>query len=171
MSNKPVIGKDCVLAMFDIADWAAPEFTNIENAKNVSQPGISKNTVSLASRGSKGWDLKGGALKSMDLQFEYLFETEDTVLTTLREAWLNDTVMGFAVLSGPSDGEFPVGTPAGDVYDIEGWKFAGIVTEVPTSEELEEGKTFDIKVEAGRYKLSSVLLLPTWVIIAGAAAT
>lgn len=171
MSNKTVIGKDCVLATFDVADWATPTYAAVVNAKNVSQPGVSKNSVSLASRGSQGWDLKGSGLKSMDLQFEYLYESEDDTLETFRDSFINDTKIGFAVLDGPADGEFPVGTPDDEVYDVQGWKFIGEVFEFPTAEELEEGKTFDIKVELSRYKLSGTLLLPTWVTISGAAAT
>ena len=171
MPNHPVIGKDCVLATFAVADFAAPTYTAVENAKNVSQPGISKNSVSLASRGSGGWDLKGSGLKSMDLQFEYLYETEDTVANMLRDSFDNDRKIGFAVLDGPTDGVFPVGTDTNDVYDVQGWKFVGEVFEFPTSEELEEGKTNDIKVEVSRYKLAGVLLLPTWVTIAGTVAS
>ncbi|TWU17990.1 hypothetical protein [Allorhodopirellula heiligendammensis] len=167
MSGNPVIGKDCVLASFPISGWASPVYSTVENAKNVSQPGVTKNMISLMARSSGGWDLKGAGFKSMDLQFGYLYETEDTVLAMLRDSYVNDTIIGFAVLDGPSDGVHPEGTDAGDAYDVEGWKFAGMVSEFPTGEELEEGKTYDIKVDAARYKLSGTLLLPTWVTIAG----
>ncbi|MEM9827740.1 MAG: hypothetical protein AAF958_14210 [Planctomycetota bacterium] len=159
-----VMGKDCVLAYFPAASFASPTYAEIENAKDVSQPGVTKNSVSLASRGSAGWDLKGAGLRSMDLQFSYLYEAGDAVGGVLRDSFLNDTDLGFAVLSGPANGTFPAGiTP----YDVEGWKFVGQVLEFATTEDLEDAKMIDVKVEASFFKLNGSLMLPTWVTISG----
>ncbi|HBJ34221.1 MAG TPA: hypothetical protein DDZ51_05535 [Planctomycetaceae bacterium] len=158
MSN-PIIGKDCQLVYDEIADWAAPTWVPIPNAVDVSQPGITKNMVDLPSRGTAGWNPKGAGLKSMDLTFGYLYHSgTDAIFAALRDAFLQDTVLAFAVLDGPGGGI--VGRT------VQGFKFPGIVSEFPISEELEDGRRIEIKVDFARHVLAGTLLLPTWVSIA-----
>lgn len=149
------IGKDCVLAYDDIANWATPTFAAIDNAVDVSQPGISKTAIDLPSRGTGGWNPKGAGLKSMDLSFGYLCdEGTDIVLDLLRDSFLNDTVLQFVVLDGPIAGL--------STRIVAGFRFPGFVSEFPIDEQLEDGRRIEIKVEFARYKLAGNLLLPGW---------
>jgi predicted secreted protein len=154
MAN-PVIGKDCVLAYGAITSWDSPSFTAIPNAVDVSMPGITKTSIDLPSRGSQGWNLKGAGLKTLDLTFGYLYHSDDAVFAALRAAFLADTVLMFAVLDGPSAGV--------EGRDVQGFRFPGIVMEMPMTEELEDGRRVEFKVEAARYVDSGGdLLLPEW---------
>lgn len=158
MTN-PVIGKDCQLVYDEIADWASPTWVPVDNAVDVSQPGITKTSIDLPSRGSGGWNPKGAGLKSMDLSFGYLYHAgTDPVFAALKDSFLNDTVLAFAVLDGPGDGI--------EGRTVQGFKFPGIVMEFPLSEELEDGRRVEMKVEFARYVLTGTLLLPTWLTIA-----
>ena len=153
------IGKDCVLAYAPIAGYAAPVWVPIPNAVDVSQPGITKNMVDLPSRGTSGWNPKGAGLKSMDLTFGYLYQTgTDEVFAALRQAFMLDTPLVFGVLDGPHGGI------AGRT--VQGFKFPGIVSEFPISEELEDGRRVEVKVDFARHVLSGSLLLPEWITIA-----
>jgi hypothetical protein len=154
------IGKDCVLAYDVIGGWASPEWTDITNAVDVSMPGITKTSIDLPSRGTGGWNLKGAGLKSLDLSFGYIYEVgTDAILAALRDSFLNDTVLSFAVLDGASAGV--------NGRTVQGFRFAGIVMEFPITEELEDGRRLEIKVEAARYKhTDGTLRLPEWYSIA-----
>lgn len=156
----PVIGKDCVLVYGAITAWDTPVWTDVVNAVDVSQPGITKNPVDLPSRGSQGWNLKGAGLRTMDLQFGYLYHSgTDAVLAALRDSFLNDTILMFGVLDGTSAGILG--------RTVQGFRFPGIVFEFPITEELEDGRRLDIKVEAARYvDDGGDLVLPEWYTIA-----
>lgn len=153
------IGKDCVLAYAPISGWASPTWTPIPNAVDVAMPGITKNMIDLPSRGSQGWNPKGAGLKSLDLTFGYLYQVgTDTVFAALRDAFIADTPFIFGVFDGPTAGL--VGRT------VQGFRFPGIVSEFPISEELEDGRRIEIKVDFARQFDGSTLLLPTWTTIA-----
>ncbi len=153
------IGKDCVLAYDQPANWDTPSWEAIENAVDVSQPNIKKGTVDVPSRGSQGWKFKAPTMKEMDLQFGYLCQRgQDAQLEALRDSFLNDTPLMFAVLDGPIAGDAD--------FDVQGFRFIGIVTEFPIDEPLEDARRIDIKVEAVRFKADGDLLLPEWYTIA-----
>jgi hypothetical protein len=154
------IGKDCILAYDVVTAWASPTWKPVVNAVDVSMPGITKTAIDLPSRGTAGWNLKGAGLKSLDLTFGYLIETgADTVLAALRDSYFNDTVLQFAVLDGPAGGV--------QGRAVQGFRFAGIVFEFPMTEELEDGRRVEIKVEAARFKhTDGSLRLPAWYEIA-----
>ncbi len=76
----------------------------------------------------------------------------------LRDSFLNDTPLMFAVLDGPIAGDAD--------FDVQGFRFIGIVTEFPIDEPLEDARRIDIKVEAVRFKADGDLLLPEWYTIA-----
>ncbi len=61
------IGKDCVLAYDQPANWDTPSWEAIENAVDVSQPNIKKGTVDVPSRGSQGWKFKAPTMKENGL--------------------------------------------------------------------------------------------------------
>ncbi len=152
------IGKDCVLAFDDAANWNAPTWAAVENAVDVSQPNIKKGTVDVPTRGTKGWKFKAPTMKEMDCQFGYLCQRgPDAVLSAFRDSFLNDTPIMFAILDGPI---------AGDAnFIVQGFRFVGTVCEFPIDEPLEDGRRIDLKVEAVRYKLAGELLLPEWYVI------
>lgn len=151
--TKVPIGKDCVLAY--ATSWATPAWTEVLNAVDVSQPGISKTQIDLPARASGGWRPKGAGLKDMDLQFGYLYEDgdSDTILAALRDSFLNDTPLIFGVF----DNEIGA---SGVTY--AGFRFPGQVFEFPINQELEDGMRIDITVGYTRMKEGSALLLPEW---------
>ena len=155
MSDENPLGLDCKLYHDDVANWDTPAATEIVEAVDVNQPGITKNMVSLASRGSKGWDVKGAAMRSMDVSFGYLYTAGgDTVLDTLRDSFLNNTVLVFFVLDGPIEGLTD--------RTVEGFRFPGIVSEYPINQELEDGQRLELKADLARKKNGAALILPEW---------
>lgn len=155
MSQPTPIGKDCFLYYDSPTNWASPSGTLIVDAIDVSMPGITKNMVSLASRGSAGWDPKGPGLKNIDLQFGYLYNAGgDNIFDALMDSYIDDDILIFYVLDGPIAGLAD--------RSVEGFRFPGIVSEAPINQELEDGQKVDFKVDFARYKDSGTLRLPNW---------
>lgn len=157
MPRKPVAGKDCFL--YYSTAWASPTLVLIGQAVDVAQPGITKGKVAVPSRDSQGWSPKIAGLKEMNLEFGYLYETdpdddsEDTVFTTLRNAFLQDTVLVYYVLDGPAD---EPGVTA------QGFRFPGLLFDFGTDEALESGKVYDAGVELTRWNDGTANRWPEW---------
>lgn len=157
--SSPVIGKDCTLAYDEISAWGTPSWNDVIQAQDVSMPGITKTAVDLPSRASQGWNLKGSGMKTLNLQFTYLYlPGTDAIFSALRTAFFSDTTLMFAVLDGPSDG----------LADraVQGIRFAGQVFGMSKNQALEEGVTYDFDIEASYYVDSGTLRLPEWYTIA-----
>lgn len=161
MSNDVPIGKDCKLYYDEAADWAAPSSpVLIDRAVDVSMPGVGKNMIDLPARDSGGWNLKGAGLKSLDLQFGYLYKLgTDTVHAALLDSYINDTPLAFYVLDGLFAGVSGLA--------VQGFRFVGVVSEFNKSQELEDGERFEVKADAVRYAhTDGSLRLPAWYTIA-----
>lgn len=155
MANEAIakVGKDCKLYYAADID-ASPTYVLIAQAINVGLPTITKAMVEVMSREST-WKSKESGLKEISLTFGYLYKNgSDTVFDALRDSFLNDTKLYFAVMDGPIA---TVGS--------EGFRFPGVVSGMSMTEELEGVRTFEFTVDLVRALNGSTLVEPDWLTV------
>ena len=106
-------------------------------AKDVTAGG-EKREADTSTRGSKFSTMKS-TLKDVTLEFQIEYDPTKTEFTELRDAWLNNTVTGFAVVDGAI-------VPAAGIT-TQGFQFDGEVLTFQRSEELENSMKVDITVK------------------------
>lgn len=144
-----VVGKQCKLYYSD--DYGTPVWAEIEKAVNVSLPTISKTMNSIQSRES-GWQSAVPGNKQISLSFGYLYEAgSDSILEDLRDSYLNDTVLTFAVMDG-----------AINTVGSQGWRFPGVVSQMTETQDLEGNVTIDITVEYVRIRDGGNIVEPDY---------
>jgi hypothetical protein len=156
MANEAIakVGKDCKLYYAADID-ASPTYVLITQAINVSLPTISKTMVEVMSR-ETNWKSKESGLKEISLSFGYLYRNgSDSVFDALRDSFLADTKLYFAVMDGPIA---TVGS--------EGFRFPGVVSGMSMTEELEGVRTFEFTVDLVRVLNSGTLIEPDWLTVA-----
>lgn len=155
MANEAIaqVGKDCKLYYAADID-ASPTWVLISQAINVSLPTISKTMVEVMSREST-WKSKESGLKEISLSFGYLYKNgSDSVFDALKDSFVADTKLYFAVMGGPI-------ATAGS----EGFRFPGIVSSMNETQELEGVRTFEFTVDLTRVLIGSALVEPDWLVV------
>lgn len=109
-------------------DWV--ELTDIkDNTLN-----LEKGEADVTTRGNNGWKATVGTMKSGAVEFEMVWNPDDAGFTALCNAFVNDSVIGLAVLDGPKE------TGTGLVADFA-------VTKFSRSEKLEESQVASVTVK------------------------
>ena len=156
MANEAIakVGKDCKLYYAADID-SSPTYVLIAQAINVGLPTINKTMVEVMSRETT-WKSKESGLKEISLTFGYLYRGgTDSVFDALRDSFLADTKLYFAVMDGLIA---TVGS--------EGFRFPGVVSGMSMTEELEGVRTFEFTVDLVRYLNGSALVEPEWLTVA-----
>jgi hypothetical protein len=155
MANEAIakVGKDCKLYYAADID-SSPTYVLIAQAINVGLPTINKTMVEVMSRETT-WKSKESGLKEISLTFGYLYRGgTDSVFDALRDSFLADTKLYFAVMDGLIA---TVGS--------EGFRFPGVVSGMSMTEELEGLRTFEFTVDLVRYLNGSALVEPEWLTV------
>lgn len=79
--------------------YASPVWNEIELAREVNVD-FEKTKVEATARNSR-WRRHASGLKQAPLTFQVIDDPADPDYTTLRNAWLNDTIVDLAVANGP----------------------------------------------------------------------
>lgn len=74
--------------------------TEIDNVRDLTL-NLDKATADVTTRGNGGWRATVGTLKDGSVEFEMIADKDDAHYTAIRSAWLSDTPIQFAVMSGP----------------------------------------------------------------------
>lgn len=74
-------------------------WNEIGNCKNVTL-NLEKGEADVTTRTNNGWRATIGTLKDGSVEFQMVWDDQDTAFQAIRDAWLNDTVLEFAVMSG-----------------------------------------------------------------------
>lgn len=126
---------------------AAPSnLDEITNAKDVKLS-LEKGSADVSVRGNNGWAAKLGTLKDASVEISMVYDPADTDYLALMAAWLNNTTLACAILSGDKATSGTQGLWA----DFE-------VTKFDKDEPLTEGQMITFTLQPG---LSTVA--PQWV--------
>lgn len=119
MAFKFALGKNAKLyiaaALFtgaDATDVTSADLTVVGNVKDLNING-EKAEADTTTRESGKWRSRAGTLIDGAIEYETQAKSPDETLTKIRNAWLNDTELGFVALTGDKDTEGHEG-PAGN---------------------------------------------------------
>lgn len=93
-----VLGLECKLYR-NTGSYGSPVWNEITNAKDVTLS-LSKDSADVTTRGNSGWKATRSTLKDAEVSFDLLFVAGDADYDALRDAWLNNTELDVAVMSG-----------------------------------------------------------------------
>jgi hypothetical protein len=157
---RPVSGRECKLYY---NTTLATTFTVsgavlITEAVDVSLS-QTKNMGTVASRASEYAATVPG-LQVIELTFGYQYRSDpnDSVFTALRQAYLGNTILHWAVM----DNILATPGPRGS----QGQTFPGVISEFPIEQPLEDSQKIEVKVSVVRAYASGTLIDPAWLIIA-----
>lgn len=153
--GKTRIGFECKLFYLSTgtrAAWPASgaptNLAEITSARDVTL-NLEKGEADVSRRGSE-WKLTRGALKDASIEFDLLYREGDAAYEFLRDAFLNNTPVALAALSGASN-----------VAGSEGLWAEFEVLSFSRNEALEEGVTFSVTIKPTDSEVE-----PEWVVVA-----
>lgn len=76
-------------------------FIEISNIRDLTL-NLEKGEADVSTRGNNGWRARVGTLKDASLEFEMVWDTEDEAFEAIRDAFLDNTIIGFQVLDRES---------------------------------------------------------------------
>ena len=82
--------------------YAAPVWNEIKNVRDVTL-NLETGESDVSTRGNGGWRANIATLKSASLEFEMMWDTVDDDFIVIRDAFLANGAMEFAVLDGASN--------------------------------------------------------------------
>ena len=116
--------------------------TEMKNVKDVTL-NLEKGEADVTTRGNQGWRATVGTLKDGSVEFEMLWDTEDTGFSAIKDAYFNDEAIALLVV---------------DAENGEGLDADFSVTNFSRNEPLEEAITVSVTV-----KPTYSTRAPTWV--------
>jgi len=135
MSKK--IGLDCMLYVDATpiaadADPSASTWDEVKSAKDVSL-NLDAGEADVTTRGNSGWRATRATLRNAAIEFELAWDTDDTQLCELRDAYLTGAAIAIAVM----DGDITVAGAEGFVANFR-------ISAFNRNEPLEEGVTASV---------------------------
>ena len=125
--------------------YGSPTWNEIPNVKDVTLS-LEKGETDATTRGNGGWEAVIATLKKASIEFNMVWDTADQDLIALRDAWLGDTVIEFAVMDGD------INTPGN-----QGLRASCMVTKFSRKEPLEEALMAEVSI-----KPSYSAFAPSW---------
>lgn len=96
-----VLGMDAKLyydeSGVDVGTWVL-----IDNVKDVTL-NLEDGEADVTTRGNDGWKATVGTLKDASVDFEMVWDTSDAAFTAIKDAFINKTTIGIAVMDGLID--------------------------------------------------------------------
>ena len=117
------------------ADYATPTWDEITNVRDLTL-NLEAGEADVTTRGNDGWRATVATLKDGSIEFEMVWDSEDTDFTAIRDAFLNKTAVEMAVLDG-------------DVVTTgsQGLRASFMVTSFSRNEPLEEAITVSVTMK------------------------
>jgi hypothetical protein len=129
--------------------YASPTWDLIGNVKDLTLS-LETGEADVTTRGNGGWRATVATLKDGSLEFEMIWDTEDTDFTAIRTAFLGNTAVEMAVLDGL------VATTGS-----QGLRASFMVTNFTRNEPLEEAITVSVSMKP-TYSANA----PAWMTVA-----
>jgi len=76
-----------------------PTWVELKNVKDVTTT-LQKAEADVTTRANKGWRATIGTLKEGSIEFEMIWDTDDTGFVAVRKAWFEDKLIGIAAMTG-----------------------------------------------------------------------
>ncbi len=80
-------------------DYATPVWVELTNAKDVTL-NLEKGEADVTTRGNNGWKATAATLKDMSVEFQMVYDTEDSSYSALEQAFFQDEIVEVAVADG-----------------------------------------------------------------------
>lgn len=113
--------------------YATPTWVEITNVKDLTRS-VEKSLADASTRGST-FRQQLGTLKDLSIEFQMVYDQDDTNYVELEDAFYDDSDIGFLILDGP------VAT-----VGSKGIRFTGQVTNFSTNEALEDVGMTDVTI-------------------------
>jgi hypothetical protein len=146
-----VLGLDAKLYR-NTGTHGSPVFNEIPNTKDVTLA-LEKNTADVTTRGNNGWRAMVGVLKDGSVDFQMIWDTGDLDFGAVRDAFLNNTTIEFAIMSGVIT-----------ATTSEGLLATFAVIKFTRNEPLEEALTVDVSIKPTYAPTTP----PQWIVGSGA---
>lgn len=115
------------------------------NARDVTL-NLESGEADLTTRANDGWRATVATLKDASVEFEMVWDTADAGFTAIKNAWLNNAIIGFQVLDDTV------------ANGGQGLQADFMITNFSRSEPLEEGITVSVTA-----KVAFSATAPTWI--------
>src|SRR5690606_2046137 len=79
--------------------YATPTWSEVKNVKDVTLS-LEAGEADVTTRGNNGWRATVATLKDGSIEFEMVWDSDDTDFTAIRDAFLNKTALDLAVMDG-----------------------------------------------------------------------
>ena len=112
-----------------------PNLEEVDNVRNLTA-NLDHAEADATTRGNNGWRATEPTLKEASIDFNIVFDADDSFFRAVRNAWLNKTKLALAVLSG-----------AADATGTEGLWADFKVSSFKKNEELEDVQSVDVTVK------------------------
>ena len=115
--------------------YATPTWDEITNVRDLTL-NLEAGEADVTTRGNDGWRATVATLKDGSIEFEMVWDSDDTDFTAIRDAFLNKTAVELAVLDG-------------DVVTTgsQGLRASFMVTSFSRNEPLEEAITVSVTMK------------------------
>lgn len=147
MANEVRIGLDASLNR-NTGNYASPTWAEMTNVRDVTLT-LEKDEADVTVRGNNGWEAIVATLKRATIEFEMVAKADDTDLTAIKDAFLNNTILDMAVM------DTTVTTNG-----AQGLRAEMQVLSFTRSEPLTEGLTYSV-----RMKPTLATNAPTWMTV------
>ena len=134
---------------YDPAGVGGSTWTELANVKDLTL-NLETGEADVTTRGNAGWRATVATLKDGSIEFEMVWDTADPGFTAIKDAYFNNTPIGFAVMDGD------IATPGS-----QGLQADFSITNFSRNEPLEEAVTVSVTAKP---TYSSVA--PAWVTVA-----
>jgi len=91
-----VVGIDAKM-YYDASGVGGSSWSELANVRDVTVS-LEKAEIDVSNRAYGGWRANAGALKDATIEWDMIYDTTDAGFTAIRDAWLNDTVIGLAIM-------------------------------------------------------------------------
>lgn len=124
-------------------------WVELGNAKDVTL-NLETDEADVTTRANKGWKAIVATLKSASVEFEMVWDRQDPGFKVIRNAFLNNRIVGIQVLDGPAEG--------GEEPDGQGLQADWMITSFKRNEPLGEAITVSVTI-----KITYSATPPTWI--------
>lgn len=132
--------------------YASPTWSEIGNIKDLSIS-LERNTADVTTRSANGWRLTVGVLADGRVEFQMVWDTEDTNFTAIKNAFFNNTTIDCWFVDGDASSS-----------GYEGLRAIFSVTNFSRSENLEESYMVDVTLQPTYNTANSgSFVAPAWV--------
>jgi hypothetical protein len=136
------LGMDAVLNFKASGQGGAGSWNELANVRDVTLS-LETGEADVTTRANSGWRATVATLKEASVEFEMVWDSADTGFTAIKNAYINNGVIGLQVLDGPSG---------------EGLQADFMITAFSRSESLEEAITVSVTA-----KVTYSATPPSWI--------